>query len=128
MCKEQKFYICEHCGNIVGMIHASGVPIVCCGKPMKELVPNTVEASAEKHLPVVEVNNNLVKVNIGSAPHPMVQEHHIAWVYLETINGGQRKCLKVDSQPEITFALTDDDKPVAAYAYCNLHGLWKTEI
>lgn len=126
MC-ENKFYICRHCGNIIGLIHGSGVPVVCCGEEMEQLVPNTVEASAEKHLPVAAADGGVVRVAIGSAAHPMTAEHSIQWVYLETENGGQRKCLKPGDAPEVCFALCGD-KAVAAYAYCNLHGLWKTEL
>lgn len=126
MC-EIRFYVCEHCGNIVGMIHNAGVPMMCCGQKMTELVPNTVEASVEKHLPVVTFDGDLVKVEIGSTAHPMVEEHHIEWVYVQTDRGGQRKCLKVGEEPEVHFALCDE-KVVAVYAYCNIHGLWKTEI
>nr|WP_307991554.1 desulfoferrodoxin family protein [uncultured Niameybacter sp.] len=128
MCNNQKFFICKHCGNLIGTIHHSGVKMICCGEPMTELVENTVEASAEKHLPVVQVEGNLVTVKVGSVPHPMVSEHHIAWVYIQTKEGGQRKCLPVDGEPTVTFALTDSDEAIAAYAYCNLHGLWKTEL
>ena len=90
MC-ETKFYICEHCGNIVGMIHCSGVPIVCCGENMKPLVPNTVDASYEKHLPVLKLEKGNLNIKIGGAPHPMTEEHHIPWVYVEYEKGGQRR-------------------------------------
>ena len=126
MC-ENKFYICEHCGNIIGMIHNSGVPMMCCGQKMTKLEAGVVEASHEKHIPVVTVEGNTVRVNVGSVTHPMSEEHHIAWVYLQTNRGGQRKCLDVTAAPEVTFALADET-PVAVYAYCNLHGLWKTEL
>lgn len=125
--KETKFYVCEECGNIVGLIHDSGAPLVCCGQRMKELKAGTVEASREKHIPVAKVEGNTVKVSVGSVAHPMAEEHHIAWVYLLTDKGGQRKNLEVASAPEVTFALADE-KPVAVYAYCNLHGLWKVDI
>ncbi len=125
---KNRFFICEHCGNMIEMVKSSGVSVVCCGKEMTELVANTVEASVEKHLPVVEVKDRIVNVKVGSVAHPMVQEHNIEWIYLETINGIQRKLLKVDSQPEMSFVLTEDDEPIAVYAYCNLHGLWKTEL
>lgn len=128
MCKDQKFFICKHCGNIVGMIHSSGVPVVCCGEPMSELVPNTIEASVEKHLPAVETNGSSVSVKIGSVPHPMSEAHYIDWVYLMTEQGGQRKCLSIGGEPAVSFSLTDGDKAVSAFAYCNLHGLWKTDI
>ena len=126
MC-ETKFYICEHCGNIVGMIHSAGVPLMCCGQKMTKLEAGVVEASHEKHIPVVTVEGNTVRVNVGSVTHPMSEEHHIAWVYLQTNRGGQRKCLDVTGAPEVTFALADET-PVAVYAYCNLHGLWMAEI
>lgn len=126
MC-ENKFFICRKCGNLVGLINESGVPMMCCGEEMQQLIPNTVEASKEKHLPVVTVADGTVKVNVGSVAHPMTAEHHIAWVYLLTSGGGQRKCLSPDGAPEVKFAL-GDDKPLAVFAYCNLHGLWKTEI
>ena len=125
--KETKFYICEHCGNIIGKIHDAGVPVVCCGQKMTELVPGTVEASLEKHIPVATVEGNLVKVQIGSVEHPMIPEHYIPWVYLLTTVGGQRKNLKPGEGPNLTFWL-GDDKPVAVYAYCNLHGLWMVEL
>ena len=126
MCNN-RFYICKHCGNLVGMINNSGVPIICCGEPMSELVPGSVDASKEKHVPVVLVNGDTVSVEIGAAAHPMTNEHYIEWVFIQTENGGQRKCLKPGDAPKATFTL-NGDKPLSAFAYCNLHGLWKTEI
>ncbi|MDD6319851.1 MAG: desulfoferrodoxin family protein [Oscillospiraceae bacterium] len=122
-----KFYICNHCGNLVTKIQDAGVPLFCCGQKMTELVPNTVEASGEKHLPVVNVEGNVVHVNVGAVDHPMITEHSILWVYLETEKGGQLKKLNPGEAPHADFAL-GDEKPVAVYAYCNLHGLWKTSI
>lgn len=126
MCN-QKFFICEKCGNLIGLIHDGGIPMICCGEPMKLLDANTVDASYEKHVPVVNVSGKEVKVIIGSTLHPMTEEHHIAWVYLQTNQGGQRKCIHIGEKPEAIFALADE-KPIAVFAYCNLHGLWKTEI
>ena len=126
MC-ENRFYICEKCGNIVGLVHDGGVPMMCCGQKMAKLEAGVVEASHEKHIPVVSVEDNLVRVSVGSVTHPMSEEHHIAWVYLQTNRGGQRKCLCTNGTPEVTFALCDET-PVAVYAYCNLHGLWKTDL
>lgn len=126
MC-ENRFYICEHCGNIVGLVKDAGVPLMCCGQKMTLLVPGTVEASHEKHIPVVTVDNDTVKVEVGSVLHPMTEEHSIEWVYLQTCRGGQRKCLKAGDSPVVTFAICEE-KPVAVYAYCNLHGLWKADI
>lgn len=122
-----RFYICRHCGNVIGMIHDAGVPVFCCGERMEGLAPNTVEASGEKHVPVVSVCDGVVRVSVGSTAHPMTSEHSIEWVYLQTNRGGQRKTLNCDDAPEVEFALKNEE-PVAVYAYCNLHGLWMTEI
>ena len=122
-----KFYICRRCGNLVGMIHASGVPMICCGEKMEALVPNTVDASGEKHLPVAVMDGNVLRVHVGSVDHPMLPEHFIEWVYVQTEHGGQRKALKPGDAPEVSFCL-GDDKATAVYAYCNLHGLWMTEL
>ena len=127
MKSKQKFFRCQNCGNMVGLIFDKGVPLVCCGEKMTELAPNTVEASNEKHLPAVTVSGNSVSVQIGSVLHPMESEHHITFVFVETELGGQRKSLSVGTEPKLTFSLSDD-KPIAVYAYCNLHGLWKTEV
>ena len=124
--RNQKFYICEHCGNLVGKLEGN-VPMICCGEPMKELIPNTVEASGEKHLPVYKYENNVLEVRVGSVLHPMTDEHNISFVYVETKNGGQRKSLKVGKDPVVSFAMLDDE-PLNVFAYCNLHGLWKSEI
>jgi superoxide reductase len=124
---EMKFFVCEHCGNMIGMIHNAGVPMMCCGQKMTQLVPGTVEASHEKHIPVASVEGNLVRVDIGSVAHPMTEEHSILWVYLQTDKGGHRKNLAPGENPTVTFAL-HDEKPLAVYAYCNLHGLWMAEI
>ncbi|MBQ8084454.1 MAG: desulfoferrodoxin [Clostridia bacterium] len=122
-----KFYICKHCGNIIAFAEDKGVPVVCCGEKMSELVPGTTDAAQEKHVPVIEVNGNLVTVKVGEVEHPMLEEHHISWIALETKEGNQRKPLPVVGKPQATFALTDGDEVVAAYEYCNLHGLWKAE-
>lgn len=125
--KKEKFYICRTCGNLVGMINSSGVPMICCGKPMEALVPNTVEASGEKHIPAVTVEDGVVNVQIGSVEHPMEDVHYIEWVYLQTENGGQRISLAPGQAPQVKFLL-GAEKPVAVYAYCNIHGLWKTGL
>ena len=124
---ETRFYICEHCKNIVGIIHDAGVPLVCCGQKMTMLEAGVVEASVEKHIPVVTASETEVKVSVGSVAHPMTEEHNISWVYLQTDRGGQRKCLEPSGEPNVTFALKDE-KPICVYAYCNLHGLWKADI
>ena len=125
--KETKFYICEKCGNVVTKLTNSGVPLVCCGQKMTELKAGVVDASKEKHIPVVELTENTVKVCVGSVTHPMSEEHNISWIYLVTDKGGYVKHLDPDKEPVASFAI-DNEKPIEAYAYCNLHGLWKTEI
>ena len=127
MCNNNEFYFCEHCGNLIEMIHNAGVCVTCCGQKMKRLEPGSMEASQEKHLPVVSVDGNTVTVNVGSVEHPMSEEHSILWIFLQTDKGIQRKQLETGKAPIVTFALFDE-KPVAVYAYCNLHGLWKTNI
>lgn len=122
-----KFYICSHCGNIITFEKASGAPVTCCGDQMQELIPGAVEAAVEKHLPVISVEGSAVTVKVGSVAHPMAAEHYIEWIILETKQGSQRKTLAPGAAPEAKFALADGDEAVAAYAYCNLHGLWKTE-
>ena len=120
-----KFYRCKHCGNIIAVINDSGVPVKCCGETMEAIEPNTTDAAGEKHVPVVTVNGNIVTVTVGEVEHPMLEEHFIQWIMLETKEGRQRKTLKPGDKPVATFALTDTDEVVAAYEYCNLHGLWK---
>ena len=122
-----KFYICPHCGNIVEMVHDAGVKPFCCGQKMNELIPNTVDASGEKHIPAVKVGEGVVEVNVGSVDHPMVDVHWIEWVQLVTDKGSYRKWLNPGEAPKVKFLLSEE-KPVAVYAYCNLHGLWKTEL
>lgn len=122
---EMKFYICEHCGNIIAFAKDKGVPVICCGKKMVELVPNTTEAAHEKHIPVVSVAGDRVTVKIGSVDHPMLEEHYIEWVSLQSKQGNQRKFLQPGEKPEVCFMVCDDDEVECVYAYCNLHGLWK---
>ena len=122
---EQKFYICTHCGKIIALVKESGVPVICCGEKMQEIIPSTTDASVEKHVPVYRVENNKVYVNVGAVEHPMTPEHYIEWVSLRTSSGNQRKLLKPNSKPEVCFAILDDDNVEAVYAYCNLHSLWK---
>lgn len=121
---EPRFFVCEHCGNLVGVIHDSKVPMMCCGQKMTELIPGSVDAAQEKHVPVIQVEGDKVTVSVGSAAHPMLEEHFIGWIYLQTDKGGHRKALNPGDEPKAVYSLVDE-KPIAAYAYCNLHGLWK---
>ena len=123
-----KIFKCMHCGNIIEMVEDKGVPVVCCGEKMTELVPGTSDGAAEKHVPVVTVSGNKVTVNVGSDAHPMTDEHLISWIILETEDGCQRKHLSSADAPEDSFMLADGEKAIAAYEYCNLHGLWKADI
>ncbi len=120
-----KFYRCAHCGNIIAFVENKGVPVVCCGEKMNEIAANTTDAALEKHVPVYEIKDGIVKVTVGEVDHPMLEEHFIQWVALETKEGKQRKILKPGQKPEVSFALTEGDEIVAVYEYCNLHGLWK---
>ena len=125
---DMKFYKCDVCGNIIAKVEDSGVNVVCCGKEMKEIKANTTDGAHEKHVPVVEINGNMVNVKVGSTEHPMSDEHYIQWIAVETSSGNQRKCLKPGDKPEACFALCDGDEVLAVYEYCNLHGLWKADI
>lgn len=124
-----KFFSNETGCNIIEVISCDKQgQYTCCGEALKELIPNTSEGAAEKHIPVVEQNGSNIKVSIGSVFHPMTEEHNITWVYLETIKGGQRINLQSKDEPIAHFVLADGDKAIAAYAYCNLHGFWKAEL
>ena len=123
-----KIYICETCGNIAVKLTDSGVPMVCCGKPMQLLEAGVKDAAVEKHVPAVTAEGSVIRAAVGSVAHPMTEEHHIAWVLLETENGFQVRRLKPGQAPEAAFVLAEGEKAAAVYAYCNLHGLWKTEL
>ena len=120
-----KFYRCDHCGNIVTFVHSAGVPVMCCGQKMTELKPGTTDAAVEKHVPVVSVENGKVSVQVGSVEHPMLPEHFIQWIALETNLGSQIRYLQPGQPPKAEFALAQGEEVVAVYEYCNLHGLWK---
>ena len=122
---EMKFYRCEVCGQIVAIVKKTGAPVVCCGKPMQEIVAGSVDASVEKHVPVVVREGGKVTVSVGSVAHPMAEEHYIEWIALKTKQGNQRKALKPGDEPKACFFICEGDEVEAAYAYCNLHGLWK---
>ena len=122
---KQKFYVCKHCGNIVAMLRNAGVPIMCCGEKMHEITPGTTEASTEKHIPVYEVEGNTVHVTVGSVVHPMIREHYIEWICLESEHGIQYTHLDPGDEPSAKFALCDRDEVRAVYAFCNQHDLWR---
>lgn len=126
--QEPKFYACDNCHIMIEEINGNKGEFSCCGMPMEKLTPNTSDGAHEKHLPVIEQNGNTVCVKVGSIFHPMTDEHSIEWVYLQTEKGCQRIHLCPDCEPTAVFTLVDGDKAVAAYAYCNLHGFWKSEV
>jgi superoxide reductase len=123
---EMKFYRCETCGQIIAIVKKTGVPVICCGKPMAEIIPGTTDASLEKHVPVYEVGDGVITVRIGSAAHPMIPEHYIEWVSVQTKFGNQRKALHPGDEPKVCFSICEGDEVEAVYAYCNLHSLWKS--
>ena len=122
---EMKFYRCAHCWQIIAIVKGTGVPVICCGEPMKEIVHGTTDASLEKHVPVWEFKNGKVTVTVGSVAHPMIPEHYIEWVSLQTKFGNQRKALRPGDEPRVCFSVCEGDEVEAVYAYCNLHSLWK---
>lgn len=122
-----KYYVCEHCGNIIEFAKETGVPVICCGQPMKEMIPGTTDGALEKHVPVVTVEGNRVLVEVGSVTHPMIETHYIQWIVIETKKGCQKVKLSYTDEPKAEFLLTEGDEFIAAYEYCNLHGLWKSE-
>ncbi len=122
-----KIYKCNGCGKMAVLLKGSACPTKCCGEPMEEMIPGSTDAAQEKHVPVLERTGSSVKVNVGSVDHPMLEEHYIDWVILETNQGFAQKKLTVGGKPEATFQLSLDEEPITAYAYCNLHGLWKAD-
>ena len=121
----QKFYVCKKCGTMVALVKKGHCIPTCCGDEMTELIAGEVEASKEKHIPVINVNGTIVTETVGEVEHPMIDVHYIEWISIETNLGNQRKVLKPNDAPKAQFALLDGEKVIAAYAYCNLHGLWK---
>ena len=122
-----KFLKCNHCGNIVAVVEEKGGTITCCGDNMQEMKANTTDAATEKHVPVIEIDGQCVTVTVGSVEHPMLPEHFIGWIVLETKTGNQRKILNPGDKPVAKFMMVEGDEVLAAYEYCNLHGLWKAE-
>ena len=119
-----KIFLCEHCRRIVIEVKG-GAPMKCCGVDMVELVPNTSDGAGEKHVPVVVKDGNHVVVSVGEVEHPMLEEHFIEWIILETNKGYQFKHLSPNEKPVAEFELLDGEEVLAAYEHCNLHGLWK---
>ena len=123
-----RIFVCEDCKVMAMIISKETAELACCGKPMKALTANTTDAAQEKHVPVVTVEGSKVTVKVGSVPHPMTDAHLIQWIYLQTKRGGQYCHLTPSDAPEAVFQIAEGDAPVAAYEYCNLHGLWNADI
>lgn len=121
------FLKCPKCGQIVLSIKNKPCDVYCCGVPMEKIIPGTSDGAYEKHVPVWQQEGNVVKVQVGSVAHPMLLEHFIEWIALETKEGAQIKNLKPEEVPEAVFALSEGDEVLGVYEYCNLHGLWKAE-
>ena len=121
-----KFLRCKICGKIVAMVNdCSSCPTKCCCEAMEEIPINTTDGAYEKHVPVYQVEGNIVTVRVGAVDHPMLEAHYIQWIALETNKGNQRKVLKPGDAPMAQFALLPGEEVVAVYEYCNLHGLYK---
>ena len=127
MKNERMFFRCTICGNIVGMIEDAGPSVSCCGQDMSLLVPNTVDAAHEKHVPVAQRIGDEVVVRVGSVAHPMTEEHHISWIVLAGEGRTHRTALDHTGEPAVSFCVKDSE-PLTVYAYCNLHGLWGAEL
>lgn len=128
MARTLEFYKCKVCGNVVEKVVKSSGTLTCCREDMMLMKANSTDAAGEKHVPVVEVEGNKVKVTVGSVEHPMTEEHLINFIVLLTEKTVQRVDLAHTDKPVAEFVLADDDKALVAYEYCNLHGLWCTEI
>ena len=126
--KKLVFYKCPTCGNVVVKLVDKRVPVVCCGAPMKELTPNTVDAAEEKHVPVVNINGNVVNVEIGSVEHPMIEAHYITHIVIETNLGHYVRVLNPNDKPSATYYLAEGETVETVYEYCNLHGLWSVTL
>ncbi len=122
-----KFYKCKHCGKIIAIVNDVKVPTICCGEPMSELIANTSDGAHEKHIPVFKVEGNIVHVCVGEVVHPMLENHYIEWIAIETNFGNQRKVLKPGDEPKADFALLEGEKVIRVIEHCNLHGLYSTK-
>ena len=122
-----RFYKCKHCGKIIAMVNERAVPTICCGEAMEEMIPNTSDGAFEKHVPVYEVEGNIVHVKVGEVEHPMLDNHYIEWIILETNKGNQRKKLKPGEAPKADFALLPGEEVIRVLEHCNLHGLYASK-
>ncbi len=120
-----KYYVCKNCGNIIEKVKDNDKTLMCCNETMQELKAGVMDAAVEKHVPVYTVNGNHVHIVVGKINHPMLEEHFIEWITLNTNQGVYRKQLNPGNEPVADFFLCDNENVEEVYAYCNLHGLWK---
>ena len=125
MAEKLQVFKCDICGNIVEVLHGGKGQLVCCNEPMRELLPNTVDASLEKHVPVIEKTENGIIVKVGSAPHPMEDKHYIEWIEVIIDGKAYREFLSPGGSPEAFFPIKGEN--ITAREYCNMHGLWKSK-
>ena len=123
-----KLFRCRHCGNIAYKIYDSKVPMVCCGEKMEEIIPNTSDGAGEKHVPVVERAGDELKIFVGEVPHPMIKEHYITHIFLETDKCLYIATLNYEDDPCASFCIKGLKGKATVYEYCNIHGLWKVEV
>jgi len=124
MAKKGKIYRCSICGNIVEVLHEGAGTLVCCGKEMEELVEKNIDQGQEKHVPVITIDKNSVKVSVGEIPHPMEEDHYIEFIQLLVDETIQTKYLKPGQKPEAQFPIPNEYTKISAREYCNLHGIW----
>lgn len=123
---KKKFLLCEECGNLEELKEESPNS-TCCNTLMKAVDANSTEASIEKHIPTIKVEDSTVTISVGEILHPMSEEHYISYIYLKTNKKLKKQALKPTDKPQAIFTLSENEEVIAAYSYCNLHGLWQKE-
>lgn len=122
-----KYYECKKCGNVMILLEDSGVIPMCCGSTMEELVPQSTDGPREKHVPVVDVKDSVVTVQVGEILHPMEDSHFIKWIVLETDKNKYIRSLKPSDEPKAVFHIVDET-PKTVFEYCNIHSLWVKDL
>lgn len=136
------FYYCDVCGNLIEVVEASGVTPSCCGQDMIKLLPAKEDVGYEKHVPVIAYKQCitailpdgsckdvcLVRIRVGENEHPMMENHRIEWIFLETDRGVYRRCMKGCENPKTSFFIDKKEQVRAIYSFCNLHGLWVNTV
>ena len=122
-----RFFKCKKCGNVVALVEDKSSNLMCCGEDMIELVPRSEDASLEKHVPKIYIDENIVDVRVGEVAHPMDKDHYIGFIAIKTNYGIEINKLNPGKEPETRFILDENEELYTAYAYCNLHGLWNNK-